>query len=77
MHAHIQKWVNSLGLRIPMQLAKQMKLHEGSPVTLEVEDDRIIIQSPKYNLSRMLEDITPENKHHEIFDDDRKGNEEW
>jgi len=77
MQAHIQKWGNSLGLRIPMQLAKQLKLHQGSPVTLEIEDDRMIIQSPKYDLDTMLTCITPANRHHQILDDKQQGNEEW
>lgn len=77
MEAHIQKWGNSLGLRIPMQLAKQLKLHQGSPVTIEIEDDRMVIQSPKYNLDTMIADITPENRHHQILDDEQQGNEEW
>ena len=77
MQAHIQKWGNSLGLRIPMQLAKQLKLHQGSPVTLEIEQGRIIIQPPKYNLEMMLKDITPKNQHHQILDDEQRGNEEW
>lgn len=77
MLSHIQKWGNSLGLRIPMQLAKQLKLHQGSPVNLEIEDGRIIIQAPKYNLDSMLKDITLENQHHQIFEDKQCGNEEW
>lgn len=77
MQAHIQKWGNSLGLRIPMQLIKQLNLHQGSPVTLEIDKDRIIIQSPKYNLEAMLKEITPQNQHHLILDDEPCGNEEW
>jgi antitoxin MazE len=77
MQAHIQKWGNSLALRIPIQVAKQLKLHQGSPVTLEIENGRIIIQTPKYNLDMMLKDITPKNRHHQILDDEQSGNEEW
>ncbi len=77
MQAHIQKWGNSLGLRIPMQLAKQLKLHQGSPVNIEIDDGRIIIQSPKYNLDTMLKDITPKNQHRQILDDEQRGNEVW
>lgn len=77
MLAHIQKWGNSLGLRIPMQLARQLQLHQGSSVTIEIEQGRIIIQPPKYDLETMLKDITPENQHHQILDDTQRGNEEW
>lgn len=77
MQSHIQKWGNSLGLRIPIQIAKQLNLHQGSLVILEIEDNRIIIQAPKYNLDDMLKEITPKNKHHQILDDEQRGNEEW
>lgn len=77
MQAHIQKWGNSLGLRIPMQLAKQLQLHPGSSVTIEVKNDQMIIQSPKYDLEMMLKDITPKNQHHLILDDGQHGSEEW
>lgn len=78
MQAHIQKWGNSLGLRIPVSLAKQLQLHAGSQVTLEVENGRIIIQPPKYDLDTMLNGITRDNQHHQIFDEDKqRGNEEW
>lgn len=77
MQARIQRWGNSLGLRIPMQIAKQLDLQEGSPVAIEIEHGRIIIQPPKYNLDMMLKEITSKNQHHPIFDDGQQGNEEW
>ncbi|MDP1834888.1 MAG: AbrB/MazE/SpoVT family DNA-binding domain-containing protein [Chlamydiales bacterium] len=77
MQARIQKWGNSLGLRIPLQLAKQLQLHSGSPVTIEIEDGRIIIQSPKYDLDAMLKEIQPKNMHHQMLEDEQQGNEEW
>ena len=77
MQARIQKWGNSLGLRIPIRLAKQLQLHSGSPVTIEIEDGRIIIQPPKYDLNTMLEDITTQNAHHQMLEDGERGNEEW
>lgn len=77
MEARIQKWGNSLGLRIPLQLAKHLNLQQGSPVILEVEGDRIVIQSPKYNLDEMVNQITPKNQHHQMLEDKPRGNEEW
>lgn len=61
MEAHIQKWRNSLGLRIPMQFAKQ-----------EIEDHKIIIQSQK----KIVREISPKNQHHQIIDDEQQGNED-
>ena len=77
MHSHIQKWGNSLGLRIPKHLAEKLHLQPGSPVILEIENDRIIIQSPRYNLDEMLKGITIKNRHHLMFEDSQTGNEEW
>ena len=77
MEAYIQKWGNSLGLRIPSRWAKQLNLHQGSAVTLEIDDGKLIIQLPKYSLDAMLSEITPTNQHHPILDEDKRGNEEW
>lgn len=77
MQARIQKWGNSLGVRIPMHLVKQLKLHENSPISIEIEGNRIVIQPPRYDLRQMLDTITPENLHREIPDDLPRGNEEW
>ena len=76
-NTHIQKWGNSLGVRIPIELAKQLNLHPGSHVSIEIEGDRIIIQSPQYNLDTMLNGITSKNRHHPLLDDAQRGNEEW
>lgn len=77
MQGHIQKWGNSLGLRIPMQLAKQLQLHLGSPVNIEIDNGTIVIHPPKYSLDNMLKEITAKNQHHLILDDDQQGTEEW
>lgn len=77
MQARIQKWGNSLGLRIPIQLAKRLRLYSGSPVTIEIEGDRIIIQPPKYDLDAMLKDIKTMNAHEQMLEDGQQGNEEW
>ena len=77
MQAYIQKWGNSLGLRIPLRWAKLLNLHQGSAVNLEIDDGRLIIQPPKYCLDTMLSEITPKNQHRPLLDDDKEGNEEW
>jgi len=77
MQTRIQKWGNSLGVRIPLQLAKQLNLHQGSSVNLGVEQGCIVIQPPKYDLDAMLNQINRKNQHHQILEDTQKGNEEW
>lgn len=77
MQSHIQKWGNSLGVRIPALLAKPLHLHAGSPVSLEIEEGKIVIKPPQYDLDAMLKAITPKNRHHQILDDEPIGAEEW
>lgn len=76
MQTHIHKWGNSLGVRIPKQLAKQLHLHPGSLVSLQVNDGCLVIQT-EYNLESMLKGITPKTKHRLLLDDGKRGGEEW
>jgi antitoxin MazE len=77
MRTHIQKWGNSLGLRISLQLSKRLNLQAGSLVNIDIEDDRIVIQKAKYDLESMLDQMTPENSHSLLLDDSPIGDEEW
>ena len=65
MTANIQKWGNSLALRIPLAVAKQIPVKEGDPVTLKVSPAGLTVKpSPKHpNLDDLLAQVTPENLH--------------
>ena len=68
MITKIQKWGNSLALRIPKSLAKTIKLEEGSDVKIKVEKNKIIISRKKnqtYKLKELLSMVTNENIHSE------------
>jgi antitoxin MazE len=41
MQTKIQKWGNSLGLRIPRSFAAEAQVKEGAAVDLSVEDGRL------------------------------------
>lgn len=77
MQTNVQKWGNSLGIRIPIHLAHQLNLHAGTPVSLHIEKDRLILQAPQYDLDTMLASVTKKNKHHLLLDDAQTGAEEW
>ena len=77
MQSHVQKWGNSLGVRIPATLAKKLNLREGSSISLEIEQGRLVMQPPKHDLEMMLREITPDNQHHLMLDDKAHGAEEW
>ncbi len=56
MEATISKWGNSLALRLPKRLADQVRLVEGSTVTLEIDDGtlKVIPSRKKPKLSELL-----------------------
>lgn len=62
MKAQITRWGNSLGVRIPKDLASQAGITEGSRVEIDMEDDRIVISParPRYTLDELLHGMTPE-----------------
>ena len=65
MTATIQKWGNSLALRIPHAVAKQIRIREGDPVTLRVNSAGLTVKpaAKRLNLDELLEQVTPENVH--------------
>ena len=69
MRATIQKWGNSLAIRIPKSLAVESEMEENSQVDLRISDGKIVIKvrsaKPKYSLDEMLAQITDENIHPE------------
>lgn len=68
MKATIQKWGNSLGVRIPSHMAKDLSLESGSSVEILQEQDRIVIQPRnQQNLKDIIDLITEENIHSEEF----------
>ncbi len=62
MQVQVARWGNSLGLRIPKEIARRAGLREGARVDVEAEGDRIIISParPRYVLADLLRGMTPE-----------------
>ena len=62
MQVQVARWGNSLGLRIPKDIARQAGLHEGARVDVEAQGDRIIISParPRYVLADLLKGMSPE-----------------
>jgi len=64
----VQKWGNSLALRIPSSLAKDIHLHQGSVVEVAVVDGKMVLKpkgESKFSLAQMLRGITNLNRHSE------------
>jgi len=80
MQLKIQKWGNSLALRIPKAIASDTNIGIGSFVNLSLKKGRIIIEpvaKPKYSLADMLQKINDKNIHREIKTGKPVGREIW
>lgn len=73
----VKKWGNSLGIRLPKTIAKEMKLNEGTNLQLIYENDKIQLSKivPEYSLDDFLSAIDTENLHSEIETHCAVGNE--
>ncbi len=69
MQVQVTKWGNSLGIRVPKEVATRVGLTEGSRVEVTADGDRIIISAerPVYTLDELLVGMTPDAMH-EAFD---------
>jgi antitoxin MazE len=64
----IQKWGNSLAIRIPQAIAGQLSVEQGAVVDLQVRDGELVIRpirSTKLRLSELLKDCQPLQLHGE------------
>lgn len=80
MLTKVQKWGNSIALRIPKAFADEMEITPESAVEIHIEEGKLIIETitqPKYTLEELLAGITPENLHAEIDWGESMGMEGW
>jgi antitoxin MazE len=80
MVTKIQKWGNSLGLRIPKSFAVDAGVEEGSEVDISIEGDRLVIRAvrpARYELKELVSLIREDNIHEEIPTGRRVGREVW
>ncbi|MDQ3006647.1 MAG: AbrB/MazE/SpoVT family DNA-binding domain-containing protein [Chloroflexota bacterium] len=80
MLTKVQKWGNSLALRIPKAFARDAKLENDSFVEITIVEGQIIItavEAPSWTLEELLAGINKENIHHEVETGSAVGNEIW
>ena len=75
----IDKWGNSLGLRLPKSVAIEARLHEGDTVAVSVKNGAIMVSPPHptYSLDALVAKITPRNRHDESDWGGPVGRELW
>jgi antitoxin MazE len=80
LKARIQKWGNSLALRIPKSFALEAGLQRETDIELSLSEGKLIITplaKSKFTLKQLLAKINQENLHHEIDTGPAAGNEAW
>ena len=78
MEATVQKWGNSLGIRIPNLIVREFSLKNGSVVNINDNGNEIVIKPVKKSkLSEMLDKINDQNLHQETDWGKPVGNEIW
>ena len=79
MLTKVQKWGNSLAIRIPRAFAEQLMVQQDSEVDLSLDGDRLVIKPrrPKQSLSALLAQVTDENIHAEVSTGEPTGREVW
>lgn len=69
MRTKVQKWGNSLSVRIPKAVAEKAGLKEQDQLEIEVRDDRVVLLPKKereYKLKDLLKGVTKKNLHKEM-----------
>jgi antitoxin MazE len=80
MQTKIQKWGNSLGLRIPRSFAAEAQVEAGAAVDLSVENGRLLVRPlrvRKYSLNALVRKVSGRNLHREMSTGRAVGREAW
>jgi antitoxin MazE len=77
MQTVVQKWGNSLGIRIPSLYVKEFDLRNGSSVEILEEDGKLVIKPGKLTLEQLLSQVTEDNIPEPLETGPSIGNEEW
>ena len=80
MRARVQKWGNSLALRIPRSFAEEAGIIEGGAIEMSLDNGVILVraaQEKRWRLDDLVAEITDENLHDEWDSGTAAGGEAW
>jgi antitoxin MazE len=79
MKSKVQKWGNSLALRIPKSFAEEAHISDGSNVDLQLRNGTLVVVPirSKATLKSLLAQVTDENLHGETETGRPQGSEFW
>ena len=80
MSTTLQKWGNSLGIRVPKAIAEQLDLKSGTEVEFDTAGGVLTIRPkrrrrPRYTLAELLAKAKGPNPHKELMGDAPRGRE--
>ncbi|MEO1295953.1 MAG: AbrB/MazE/SpoVT family DNA-binding domain-containing protein [Cyanobacteria bacterium J06636_16] len=72
-------WGNSLGIRLPQTITRQVGWEEGALVSISIEGDKIVLApaAPRYTLEELLAGVEPDLQHDELDWGTAVGEESW
>ncbi len=78
MEVKIQKWGNSHGVRIPIDILNALNIKENDKMLIEEMNDSIVLSKPKHKtIVDRIAEYNEEYKCSEFNPSDVKGNEIW
>jgi antitoxin MazE len=80
MKTTIQRWGNSLALRIPKAFAEETHVRDGTPVVLSLSDGSLVVRPvrrPRASLKSLLSEIDAAKLNFAVFEDAPRGKEIW
>lgn len=80
MRTKVQKWGNSLALRIPKVYADEIRIEANASIDMTMKDGALVITPVVENqgvLEELLAGVTEENIHHEWETGPAEGEELW
>lgn len=78
MKTQICKWGTSAGIRIPSPFLKRYNMHIGSSYEILPLEQGILIKPKKYNLQKMIQEMSDHDFHEDLFPDaGMVGEEVW
>jgi antitoxin MazE len=80
MKTRVQRWGNSLAVRIPKSFATEVGLSDDSPVELRLQKGKLVLEpatpAPP-SLEDLLRGVRKSNLHGEVDSGSPQGNEVW
>lgn len=80
MRGRVQRWGNSLAVRIPKPFAEETGLRRNGEVDISVDAGRVIVApvaTGRFTLDDLLKGVKSTNLHREVATAGPAGNEAW